>query len=448
MSLSRELAQGAAMLEFSDLPPEVVHAAKISLADGLAVMLAASRLEPAATPFADHAVALGGAPEATLIGRSERTSAPLAAFANGALAHAIDFEDTFDATGVHPNAVVIPAVLALAERERTSGEDILVALATGCDAVCRLSLAMRSDPAKRGWYFPPILGAIGATLACARLLQLPAERYVDALSLAACQFALTDELKRSPDSDLRAIRDSFAARAAVEAVLLAQRGVRGVDLPLEGESGVFATLTGLPPDASVLLDGWGKRFHGPSVSLKLWPSCRGTHSAIAAGLALRDEGLSPDEVASAVFDVTPPDDMLLEPVVQRQFPRTAIDAKFSIPFTFATALVSGSVGLADFEDRAIRDARRLAVAQRVRLGRIVSDAPRFSLELAGGRTRSVALQLPPPMLAGLATPDQIRPKLQACLAATGAADKTDGLLHGCLDIEQLPLNQLALLLSA
>lgn len=436
MSLSRDLAERTAALRFADLPQDAVYAAKTSLADGLAVMLAAIRLEPATAAFASHAVALGGTPEAMLLGRRERVTAPLAALANGALSHAIDFEDTFDATGVHPSAVVIPVVLALAERQNAAAEDVLLALAIGCDAVCRLSLAMSADPASRGWYFPPMLGALGATLAAARLMDLSPEACVDALSLTACQFALTDELTRAPNAHLRAIRDGFAARAAVEAVLLAARGVKGVDLPLEGKSGVFAILTGAPPDEVVFFERWGTHFYGPSVTVKPWPSCRGTHASIAAGLALRDEGLAPDDIASAVFDVAQPDDMLLEPLTQRQFPRTAIDAKFSIPFTFATALIHGHVGLADFEDLALRDGRRLSLAQAVTLGKIVSDTPRLFLTLHDGTRRELALDLPPPLLAGSVTRAALLPKLEACLVGTGSLIDSTSLLDACLGLDR------------
>src|SRR5690554_6738675 len=244
MSLSRDVIDRYWDLVGQPLDASACQAARIALADGLAVMIAAARLEPATQPFAAYATGDGEQGRSTIVATGEKRSAVSAALANGALAHALDFEDTFEAGMIHPNASLIPAVLALAQSESASGQDLIDALVIGCDFSCRLSLALDGDPAKRGWYHPPILSGLGATLGAAWLARLTGQQAVDALGLFAAQFMLGDELKRSPDSHLRAVREGFAARAAVEAVLLARHGVRAVDAPLEGRSGVFALLSG------------------------------------------------------------------------------------------------------------------------------------------------------------------------------------------------------------
>jgi 2-methylcitrate dehydratase PrpD len=217
-----------------------------------------------------------------------------------------------------------------------------------------------------------MLTAIGAALACAKLLSLSPEAIVDAIALASCQFALSDELKRSPQSDLRAVRDGFAARAAVEATLLAQRGVRGVEKPLEGKSGLIAMLTGRPSlHEACLVDGFGEHFHGTAVGIKRWPSCRGTHSAIAAAHALRQKGLGPDDVGSVSVIVTPPNDMLFLPRAQRVWPHTAIDAKFSIPFVFASTMVHGTIGLESFLPERLSEAQISGLAEKVTMSDVI-----------------------------------------------------------------------------
>src|SRR5690606_25881605 len=271
----------------------------------------------------------------------------MAALGNGALAHAIDFEDTFEEGKIHPNASLIPAVLALAEAEGATGAEVIRALALGCDFACRLSLALDGDPAERGWYHPPILSGLGATLGCCLLLDLSADTALNALGLFAAQFMLADELKRSPLSHLRAVREGLAARAAVEAALLARAGVVAVEQPLEGPGGVFPILTGNAPRQSAFA-GIGRHFYGPEVGVKQWPSCRGTHSAIVAAQRLRDRGVTPSAVTQVTVAVSPPNDMLFVPRQQRIAPRTAIDGKFSLPFVFATALEHGAVDLASF----------------------------------------------------------------------------------------------------
>src|SRR5690606_11280510 len=222
---------------------------------------------------------------------------------------------------------------------QASGAEVLSALALGCDFFCRASLALDDDPAKRGWYLPPILAGLGATLGSARLLRLDADRIRNALGLFILQFMLGDELKRSPKSDLRAVREGFAARAGVEAALLARAGVEAVESPLEGPSGLFAQLTGRPPKAAPF-NTIGTAFYGPEVGLKRWPSCRGTHTAILASFALRKRGITTADIASVTVHVGPPNDMLFVPRAQRIAPQTAIDGKFSIPFVFASTLAN------------------------------------------------------------------------------------------------------------
>jgi 2-methylcitrate dehydratase PrpD len=363
MTLTRDIVEDYCAIDHARIDDAALDAAKVALADGLAVMVAATGLEPASRPFMNYAAASGDGPS-TLIGMGCSVSPVHAALANGALAHAIDFEDTFEEGMIHPNASLIPAVIALAESEKSDGQTVLAALALGCDFACRLSLTLDGDPAGRGWYHPPILSGLGATLGCSVLLGLDANGMRNALGLFAAQFMLGDELKRSPKSDLRAVREGLAARAAVESALLARAGVEAVEEPLEGPSGVFRLLTGNPPKAGAFAD-IGQRYWGPEVGIKLWPACRGTHGAVVAAQRLRDKGIAPADIVRVGVEVSPPNDMLFEPRAQRIAPQTAIDAKFSIPFVLAAALEDGAVSLASFSTEAICKQSTLDLAERV-----------------------------------------------------------------------------------
>lgn len=385
MTLTGDIVARYCAIEHATIDERALSAARIALADGLAVMVAATGLEPSTRPFADYAAAALQGPS-TLIGAGVKVSPVFAALANGALAHAIDFEDTFEEGMIHPNSSLIPAVLALAESENSTGEAVLAALALGCDFACRLSLALEGDPAKRGWYHPAILAGLGATLGCAVLLKLDADGMRNALGLFAAQFMLNDELKRSPRSDLRAVREGFAARGAVEAALLARAGVQAVDEPLEGKSGVFRLLTGEGPRESAFAD-IGERFWGPEVGVKRWPACRGTHSAIVVAQRLRERGISPADIEHVSVQAIPPNDMLFTPRQQRVTPQTAIDAKFSIPFVFAAAVSDGEVGLSSFADAAIREQAKLSLAEKVHFDRLLSGkSPEaiYDIQLADG----------------------------------------------------------------
>jgi 2-methylcitrate dehydratase PrpD len=425
LSLSRDIVER--YWAVGQVDPAAADAALVALADGLAVMAAAVVLEPAVLPFLDHAEAVGGAGRAKIIGRDAMVSAPMAALAHGALSHALDFEDTFEAGMIHPNASLLPAVLALAQAEGAGGTEMIRALAIGCDFACRLSLALSGDPAQRGWYHPPILSGMGATLGAAALLRLSPDAAINALGLFSTQFMLADELKRSPASHLRAVREGLAARAAVDSVLLARAGVVAVEQPLEGQGGLFAMLTGQGPRPDALLADLRQRFYGPDVAIKRWPCCRGTHSAIVAAEALRTRGIGPEDIALVEVVATPPNDMLFVPVENRVAPRNAIDAKFSIPFVFAVAFGAGDVTLGSFAPDRLHRPDTLALSRRVRMKQLVSDVPyeaRYDVTLRDGSRMSETVSPIAPWRTGNLLVEDLTTKVAGCLAHMGPGAAT------------------------
>lgn len=445
--LSRRIAEHVVATEFATLPPATVAATKRSLLDGLGVMLAATTLGEGTGAFAELAIAAGNGP-AALIGRGRRAPMVMAALANGALAHAIDFEDGHDGAPVHPNAVQIPAALALAEARGASGRELLTALAIGCDLTCRLGLCLTSDPARLGWYPPPLLGAFGAVAACAKLLRLDARQLADAMSLLLCSTTCSGEIKYSPKSQIRAVRDAFPAQAALQAALLAQSGVSGFDAPLEGKAGLFALYAQGGYDPATLLDGLGERFEGERLTMKAWPSCRGTHAFIEAALSIREEpGFALDRIAEIVMSGHPVMRMLDEPHEAKRAPTTAIDAKFSAPFTTATALIDGAVALASFSEAALSRPELLQLARKTRFrvleglspGAIAHGALR--VRLADGRAfeRVVAEPLGSP--AHPLSPARLNAKFRECAGQAAvplSAAACDDVIALISSLETLP----------
>jgi 2-methylcitrate dehydratase PrpD len=364
--LSSRLARHVATATFEDLSDAAVRAATRSLLDALGVTLAASTLGEGCRPFVELVLADGGAPLSTVIGFGRRVPPAAAALANGAMAHALDFEDAHDTALVHPNAQTIPAVLALAETRPTTGRELITAIALGADLVCRLGLALGDEPARHGWYPPALVQAFGAAAGAARILHLDERATLDALSLTLTQVTGTAEMTRDPRSVIRGVRDAFGAQAGVHAARLAARGLAGFDRPFEGDAGLFALYTRARPDPGALVDDLGRRYEGANVSYKPWPSCRGTHGAIDAALRLHDRNIDPTAITDVVVTGPELNRMLCEPRDQRMAPRTAIDAKFSLPYTVARALVHGGVDLDAFTPAALTDPVVLSLAQRVR----------------------------------------------------------------------------------
>jgi 2-methylcitrate dehydratase PrpD len=361
-AISQEIAAHFAALRFDTLPPATVHATRRALLDALGVMLGASGLSEDALPYRTHAMTAAG--PARLLGFAARSTPSLAALANGALAHALDFGDTFDAGPSHPNAALVPALLALADADPAIcfGE-VLTAMAAGSDFACRLSLAPARAYEEGGWYPPPLVNLIAGATACAKLIGLDADGIRDAMGLALVQGAFPSEIKYDPTSPMRGVREGLVARAAVEAALLAQAGARAFAEPLEGKAGFFAVYGGGPP-GDALLDGLGERFLGDQVSFKPWPACRGTHPYIEAALALRD-GLDLNAVERVEAETGPIQEMLIRPQRTKAAPTRAIEAKFSIPYCVAAALIDGEVTLASFLPERIGDPATRALAGKV-----------------------------------------------------------------------------------
>lgn len=403
LALTRTLARHLASIGYADLPAGAVLATKRSLLDAIGVSLAASGLEPACAPFAALAAEQSG--PCTILGFNQRTTPLMAAFANGALAHALDYEDAYDGAPTHPNAASVPVALALAQRDPSiDGKQLVVALAAGCDLVCRLALALRENPDRYGFYTPPILGAFGAAATAAKLLQLSEDQFVATLGLTLVQSTFSSQWKSDPQSAVRAVRDAFPAQAGLMAALLAAKGVRGFEQAIEGEFGLYALYARGAYDPSVLLDQLGTRFLGEFISFKPWPSCRGTHPFVEAAFMLKQEHALGQARIEQIEGIdaygAPLNLMLMEPEAQKLRPRTAIDAKFSLPFCIGLALAQDSVSLDDFAPARLADERVLTLAARVfysaEPGTGMSDVMRGKLELRirGGKTLSQRVDRP------------------------------------------------------
>lgn len=427
--LSQRLAVFAAGLRAEDLPQDVVRAVKRSILDQVGVIAAASGLGGDCKAFVETAKEAGGS-GATLIGCRAETSPAMAALANGAMAHALDFEDTHDATLVHPSASSVPAALAVGERLSASGSELIAAVCAGSEVACRIGASFVGSPQDGHFFLLPLVNAFGATAAAGRMLGLNAEQMEHAFGLAMSQVVGSAAVLTEPGSSFREIRDGFNAKAGVLAAQLASRGVRSFRSPLEAEHGYYAMFQGGRFDPSAF-EGLGDRFEVANVSYKPWPACRGTHVFIEAALDLsRRHSLQASDIESIVVDVSPFFTSLCEPESIRKKPKTATEAKFSIPFALAVTLVEGNVDLASFDAEKRGDAAILALAGRVR--HRSNDAPQdqstrggLTLETKDGRQFHAEYEEPLGHPSRPIDDDRLREKFRLCVAK--AACPTDDM---------------------
>jgi 2-methylcitrate dehydratase PrpD len=260
----------------------------------------------------------------------------------------------------HPSAAVAPAVLALAESERVHGRDALLAYVLGVEVSNKLAQGVKPGFHMRGWHALGVCNTFGAAAACARLLRFNTAQIANTLGIAGAE---ASGMKASMVTMTKSYVSGAAARNGIESALLTRRGFTGPSNVLEGRDGFLQTF-GHNVDGEQVLAHLGDpyEFASPGLTLKLFPSCTHTHTAIAAALKLKaDYGVTADQVQSVTCSVTPVVyDFLAWPA-----PKDAKEAKFSMQFCVAAAFLNSTVELRHFTDAAVGDPRMLDFMARV-----------------------------------------------------------------------------------
>ncbi|MGF9648819.1 MmgE/PrpD family protein [Pseudarthrobacter oxydans] len=383
--LVHDLAAIATQTQYTQLPPAAVEAAKKSILDTLGVALAASGTEPAVLPIIDFVRHSGGRREATVWGFGGKVPAHMAAMANGAMVHCLDFDD-HTPWGQHSSSSIVPAALAVAERQGgVSGKDLITAVALGQDLFARLrcNVGWRKD-----WNLSTVLGVFAGTVAAGRLIGLSQMQMVAALSIASMHSSGVMEVVTGTGSDLRGMYAGFSAKGSVLASLLAERGTTGVDTLFEGRYGFFETHFRGEYDRDSILDGLGQTYLGSKTLYKRWPTVGTSHSHIHAVVSLVTENdLKAEDVAEIRVYVGDYHALMCMPLEARRTPSTTVDAKFSLPFLVAVAALNRDVTIADLAEESLHDPRVRSMAQRVIP--VPDESLDWKLELPPGRVRII-----------------------------------------------------------
>jgi 2-methylcitrate dehydratase PrpD len=371
------------------MPARVIAVTKRFIFDSIAVMMAGSRADGCAV-VADYARQWSGPPQATMV-TGDRAPAPYAAMANSMMAHAVEFDDTYEPADVHGYAVVLPAVLAVAELSTgcaVSGRDIIVATAIGVDLAYRLGAAIK---VYRGWQPTSTCGNLGATLAAGRIAGCDAGQLHNAVGIAYGLVA--GNFQAVVDGSLtKRLQPGFSARAAVESVLLARAGITGAKDVLQGTFGFFNLYEAGEYDIGKVTEGLGARFLGELASMKPYPCCRFCHAGIDAALRLAEDfnfpaGAGDEAIAQVEVDIPAETyDYVGRPFAGGDNPTVA--AQFSVPYTVACAILRRRVGLDEFSLRAVHDPAVCSLARRVTARPVPADrygAVTVRVQLRSGR---------------------------------------------------------------
>ena len=382
--MSLQLSVGsAALAEFvvNGVPPLAARErAAVAIADTIGVILAGA-VEPAAR-LAQTVAAEDGAGGCRILGTRETASAAAAALANGVAAHALDYDDMCFVSLAHPSCVLVPAILAAGEIAHAPAAVLADAYVAGFELECRLGTVMNPRHYhERGWHCTSSIGTLGAAAAAARVLGLDVPQVRNAIGIAAsaaCGF------KENFGSMVKPLHAGLAAQNGLMAARLAARGFTASADALEGPQGYLAAMDSQHPSLEHAVSDLGSRWEilETGITVKLYPSCAATHPPIDALLELRrDAGLTPEQVDAIGVDM----DSMTPRLLIHARPRTPLEAKFSMPFCAAAAVVYGRVGIDTFDAAPTHDPAVAALMPRVTLRvnpEFDRDAPLSQAEVA------------------------------------------------------------------
>ncbi|HVC61249.1 MAG TPA: MmgE/PrpD family protein [Acetobacteraceae bacterium] len=363
MGATAVLSEFASKTRISDISAGAVAATKRHILDCAGVALAAA-VEPAGRIVLDITRAQGGAPQARVLGSGLRTSAVSAAWANGALAHLLDFDDTGFS---HPTACILPAALAMAEEAGGTGGDLVAAVCVGLEVFERLSLSGRQhepELRRRGFHPTSLYGCSAAAAAAGNIVRLHSNQMAVAIGLAA---ANAGGLTQHFGTWGKGIHAGNAARAGVTSVLLAQHDYVADLEGIEGDYGFFSAFHGAGNyDLGKVADGLGTHWSivDPGLTIKNYPCCGGNLRALdAARGLLQEHDIRFGDVARLEVDVHP--DLLH--IVRFHKPTQGFRGKFSIDYVLAAMLLDGRVDLDSFTDEYCNAPRMRASLEKVRV---------------------------------------------------------------------------------
>ncbi len=371
MTELRNLARFASGFRLEQAPEEVVKAAKFCVLDSLGAALGAVHSDEIPNVCRElEAWTKSSSPmQADVWGQKIKLDVFQALLINGMMGHALELDDVHTGSKSHIGTVVGTTAWTLADAQKKNGKSFLESVIAGYEIMARIGMAMDVvSNRKRGWHTTGIIGTFGAAAAAGRLLELTEDQMVSALGMAGTQssglWAFLGE-----GSTCKKLHPARAAVNGLTAAILAKAGMTGPEHILDAEDGGLYRAVSDSWDLSLLTEGLGSRYEILNMDKKPYPCCRTTHHAIDAALALRKE-IRPEEL-TAVESIQV--DTYEVGVLQcgfPQYPESPVEAKFSIAYTVAAALVTGRVSQAEFTGKVIDDPLIRSLAGKVT---VVSD---------------------------------------------------------------------------
>ncbi len=361
-ALAERIGQWAAALDPAALPADVRSICHRLLLDVTGLCVAARETDYVLATLASAE----GEGRSTAIGHARTLTSYDAALVNGTAAHGEDFDDTFEGGPVHAGAVVVPALLAVAEERRLSGHDVLKGLAVGVEILCRGSLVAPQAIHKAGFHPTAVLGALAATAAVGGAIGLSGAAIARALGTSGSMASGIIEYL-ADGSWTKRLHAGLAAQAGIRAARLAEAGFVGPVTVLEGSHGFYkAFAPSRKPDFAPLVDGLGETWVTATLAFKPYACGTMTQPFVDCALALAGQGVAAEDIAEIVCEVGEGTvHRLWEPLDLKRRVPNGYAGKFSTPYCIAVGFLDGKAGLEQFTDERTQDPRVREIAAKV-----------------------------------------------------------------------------------
>ena len=445
MSLTRDLGRFVADATFARLPAEAIDVARIGFIDCIATMIAGAR-DPAPQLLRRALQPTDG--EASLYFSGEKAPAPEAAWINGTVGHALDYDDVASLRG-HPSTVLVPAVVAEGEALGASGREMLAAYVVGYETWAELAWRDPGHHHRKGWHPTGIFGPIGAAAACASLRRLDAQRTAHALALAASQ---SSGIMANFGTMTKPFHAGRSAHSGLFAARLAEIGFTASPDALEHPQGFLSAVSPAGEvDRETPARGLGEEWKIVKyrLGIKKYPACYCTHRALDAMLELlARRPLRPEEIEKITVSLSDTHALIL----RNHEPQTGLEAKFSIEFAMAAAVIARRAGLSEYNDGFVRRPEVQALMGKVSVetnrnydpevsGASVWDQVRIDLA-GGGSIESEKVSRAKGHADRPLSEAELFEKFRGCLDAGGSRIAPEALFDRLKHLENLSAGQL------
>jgi len=368
-SLSAQLARWASAVTFEDLPRDVIETTRLRVLDVMGLALVGSETD-FGRATREAAATLSPPGPCPVIGTRDRLGAGAAAFANGAFAQALEYDDTHNESIVHMSSPSVASALALSKIAAVSGRDFICAVAVGNEVSCRVGSVSSGELHRRGFHPTGLFATFGVTYLASRLLGLDADAMVRAAGIGG-SFASGILQCWVDGTQSKFLHSGWAAQGGITAVLLARAGMTGPAEVFEGRFGLFASHlqeADAHRDFTRITAGLGTDWESRRSSFKPFPAAHVLHPYIEAALRLRrSRGIVPADIERIDCPVTAfivP--IVCEPTAEKVAPASGDHGRVSLQYSVAEALAVGEFGKNAYKPERLANRDILAIARRVR----------------------------------------------------------------------------------